>query len=48
MPSKICLTVREAFQSLSSDKIDRQTVPEGYTLGWNRGGVKAHLGGLLG
>lgn len=27
------------FQCSSSFKIDRQTVPEGYTLGWNNGGT---------
>lgn len=33
-----CLIVIAGLQSLSSSKIDRQTVPEGYTLGWNKGG----------
>ena len=33
-----CLMVMAGLQSLSSSRIDRQTVPEGYTLGWNRGG----------
>lgn len=27
------------FQPSSSFKIDKQTVPEGYTLGWNSGGT---------
>ena len=48
MPSRSCLTVSDGFQSLSSLSMERQTVPDGYTLGWNSGGVKAHLGGLLG
>ena len=26
-------------QPSSSFKMERQTVPEGYTFGWNRGGV---------
>lgn len=33
-----CLIVMAGLQSLSSSKIDRHTVPDGYTLGWNRGG----------
>lgn len=33
-----CLIVIAGLQSLSSSKIDRQTVPEGYTFGWNKGG----------
>ena len=36
------------FQSSSSFKIERQTVPEGYTLGWKRTGSNLHLGGRLG
>ena len=31
-------------QSLSSSNIDRQTVPDGYTLGWNSGGSNLHFG----
>ena len=27
------------FQPSSSFRIDKQTVPEGYTLGWKRGGT---------
>ena len=27
------------FQPSSSFRIDRQTVPEGYTFGWKRGGT---------
>ena len=27
------------FQAFSSSSIERQTVPEGYTFGWNNGGV---------
>ena len=27
------------FQPSSSFKIERQTVPDGYTLGWNSGGT---------
>ena len=36
---RTCLIVMAGFQDFSSSRIDRQTVPEGYTLGWNRGGV---------
>lgn len=43
-----CLTVMAGFQPSSSFKIDKHTVPEGYTLGWNNGGVNLHFGGLLG
>ena len=32
----IVIPGRQSFSALSSD---RQMVPEGYTLGWNRGGV---------
>ena len=32
-------------QPSSSFKILRQIVPEGYTLGWYRGGTNLHLGG---
>lgn len=32
-------------QSLSSSKSERQTVPDGYTFGWNSGGSNLHLGG---
>ena len=42
MPSSSCFTVSDGFQSLSSLRMDRHTVPLGYTLGWNSGGVKAH------
>lgn len=33
-----CLIVIAGLQSLSSSKMDRHTVPEGYTFGWNNGG----------
>lgn len=33
-----CLIVTAGLQSLSSSSSDRQTVPEGYTLGWKIGG----------
>lgn len=36
------------FQASSSLRIDRQTVPDGYTFGWNNGGVNLHFGGLVG
>lgn len=39
MPSKICLMVIAGLHPSSSLRIDRQTVPDGYTFGWNRGGV---------
>lgn len=34
-----CFMVIAGFHDFSSSRIDRQTVPEGYTLGWNNGGV---------
>ena len=30
--------VTAGLQSFSSSSNDRQTVPDGYTLGWNKGG----------
>lgn len=33
-----CLIVIAGLQSLSSSKMERHTVPEGYTFGWNNGG----------
>lgn len=48
MPNKICLIVIAGFQPLSSSRMERQTVPEGKTLGWKSGGVNLHLGGLEG
>lgn len=33
-----CLIVIAGRQSLSSSKMERHTVPEGYTFGWNNGG----------
>lgn len=33
-----CLIVTAGRQSFSSSKSDKHTVPDGYTLGWNRGG----------
>lgn len=33
-----CLIVMAGLQSLSSSKIDKHTVPDGYTFGWNKGG----------
>lgn len=38
-PSRICLIVMAGFHASSSFRIDRQTVPEGYTLGWKSGGT---------
>jgi hypothetical protein len=35
------------FQSYSSFKIDKHTVPDGYILGWGNTGLNIHLGGLL-
>ena len=35
-------------QSFSSDRMDRQIVPEGKTFGWKSGGSNLHAGGLLG
>lgn len=39
MPSRISLIVIAGFQPSSSLRMLRQTVPEGYTFGWKRGGV---------
>lgn len=36
---RICLTVIAGFQASSSFRMDKQTVPLGYTFGWNRGGT---------
>lgn len=33
-----CLIVMAGLQSFSSSRMDRHTVPEGYTLGWKIGG----------
>lgn len=33
-----CLMVMAGFQDLSSSRIERQTVPDGYTFGWKSGG----------
>ena len=33
-----CLIVIAGFHPSSSLRMDRQTVPEGYTFGWNKGG----------
>lgn len=33
------MIVMAGFQDFSSSRIERQTVPEGYTFGWNNGGV---------
>ena len=48
IPSKICLMVMAGLQSFSSSSSDRQTVPDGYTLGWNSGGSNLHFGGVDG
>jgi hypothetical protein len=34
-----CLMVMAGFQLFSSSRMERQTVPEGYTFGWKRGGL---------
>ena len=39
-----CFTVMLGFQSFSSFKILKQTVPDGYTFGWNKVGVNLHFG----
>lgn len=36
---RTCLMVIAGFQDFSSSRIDRHTVPDGYTLGWKRGGA---------
>lgn len=40
-----CLIVIAGLQSLSSSKMERHTVPEGYTFGWNNGGSNLPEGG---
>jgi hypothetical protein len=45
MPRRICLMVIAGFQPSSSFRIERQTVPDGYTLGWNRGGTNLPVRG---
>lgn len=44
MPMRICLTVMAGFHASSSFRIDRQTVPDGYTFGWNSGGTNLPVG----
>ena len=39
IPSNIYLTDNEDFQSSSSFKILKQTVPDGYTFGWGKTGL---------
>ena len=39
MPSRMALIVMAGFQASSSFRMDKQTVPDGYTLGWKSGGV---------
>ena len=34
-----CLMVMAGFHDFSSSRIERQTVPEGNTFGWNKGGA---------
>jgi hypothetical protein len=34
------------FHAFSSSKIDKQTVPEGYTFGWKSGGVNLPSEGM--
>jgi len=48
MPSRISLMVIAGFQPSSSFRIDRHTVPDGYTFGWKSGGVNRHFGGFVG
>lgn len=36
---RTCLMVMAGFHDFSSSRIERQTVPEGNTFGWNKGGV---------
>ena len=40
--------VMAGFQSSSSLRMDRQTVPLGYTFGWKKCGGSLHLGGFEG
>ena len=39
MPVRICFTDMDDFQSSSSFRILRQTVPDGYILGWGITGL---------
>ena len=48
MPTSRCLIVSDGFHPLSSERIERQIVPLGYTFGWKSTGVNLHFGGLLG
>ena len=42
------MTLMDGFQSFSSLRMLRQTVPEGKTLGWKKPAGKRHLGGCVG
>lgn len=39
MPRRICLMVMAGFHPSSSFRMERHTVPEGYTFGWKSGGT---------
>jgi hypothetical protein len=39
IPRRICFTVMAGFHPSSSFKIDKHTVPDGYTFGWKSGGT---------
>ena len=47
MPMSMALMVMAGRQPSSSLRILRQMVPEGYTLGWNKGGTNLHFGGYI-
>ena len=42
---RACLIVIAGFHDFSSSKMERQTVPDGYTLGWKSGGVNLPIKG---
>ena len=44
IPIKTCFKVIAGRQPSSSFKIERQIVPDGYTLGWKRGGTNLPAG----
>ena len=48
MPRRMSTTVMVGTQSFASSKMDKHTLPLGYTLGWNSGGLKVHFGGFEG
>ncbi len=48
IPSSTCLSVMLGFHALASLRMDRQTLPLGKMLGWNRTGANVQMGGFAG